>query len=240
MTTSNKQQIRPVILAPTGIQAEAAIYIVDDQFLFHGIDGDGREQIKFVSPASVREAFAKEPLDSGWLPPGVNRCGTCSKGQWMVRWHNPMIVNVYLDGRKTPLRVPMPSLIWFGIKNNYYIFAAKENGFKPNAALYRAPLANVNHHGLICFGDNEHPDVARAGFDGKGGLDLAWKVFWGSKFNNDHDDGKSKKFPNEINKHLLVLAKAKVVSYPLEDLVSMNIGLDAAIHRLTRRGNETD
>ena len=218
---------------PLGVRAEAAIYFVDDQFLFHGLDNRGAEQIKFVSSATVREAFSYEPLDSGWLPPGVVRYGVSSRGTWMVRWHAPGIYKVRLAGRKTPLTVPMPALIWVGLKHNYYIFAAREPRLTPKAVLHRAPLANVNHHGLICFGKEEHPDVARGGFD------LAWNTFWQSEFNDDHDNGKSRRHPDAVNAMLTELSRAKAKSYPQADLVSMNVSLDAAIKQIARRDNES-
>jgi PRTRC genetic system protein B len=221
--------IRPAILAPMGLKADAALFFVENEVVFQGVGDDGVEQIKFISPATLREAFAKEPMDSGWLPPGVNRCGSSSKGDWMLRWYEPAIYTVRLEDRKQPLRVPMPSLIWFGIKHNYYIFAAREAKFTPNAALYAAPVANVSSHGLICFGKNAHPDVARGGFE------KAWRTFWDAPFNNDHDDGKSKAFPDAINQQLQKLAREKATTYPVKDLVSMQINLEAAIHRLTRR-----
>jgi PRTRC genetic system protein B len=228
----SKNEPQTFIIGPMGVRAEAAIYFVDDQFLFHGVEDSGAEQIKFVSSGSVREAFANEGLDTGWLPPGVNRYGIGSRGIWMVRWHDPTIYTMRLEGRKTPLRVPMPSLIWFGIKNNFYIFAAREKRFTPRATLYRAPLANVNHHGLICFGKEDHPDVV------KGGFERAWKAFWESEFNDHHDDGKSKRHPESINPLIAVLARAKARSYPVKDLVSMNTSLESAIERLTRTGNQ--
>lgn len=230
---STDKQIRPAIIAPGGLRADAALYFVADEFLFHGVTGEA-EQIKFLSSASLREAFAKEPMDSGWLPPGVNRYGVGSKGAWMVRWHTPAVYKIQIDGRKQPLRVPMPSLVWFGIKNNYYIFAAREKAFTPNAALYSAPVANVSKHGLICFGQNAHPDVA------KGGFDVAWRMFWEAPFNTDHDNGKSKKFPDRINDQLIALHRQKASQYPAGDLVSMNINLGAAIERLTRRKGDYD
>jgi PRTRC genetic system protein B len=234
MMSKPNKQIRTAILAPGGMRADAALYFVGDEMLFHGVSEQGAEQIKFLPSATCREAFAKEPLDSGWLPPGVNRYGTGSRGVWMVRWHPPAMYAVRLDDRKTPLRVPMPSLIWFGQKHHYYIFAARERDFTPNAALYHAPMANVNHYGLICFGKNAHPDVA------KGGFDPTWRTFWDAPFNNDHDDGKSKAFPDAVNDHLCQLARAKATEYPLKDLVSMNTSLNGAIERLTKRGNEWD
>lgn len=230
---SKTNQIKPVIAGPMGVRADAALYFVDQQFLFHGIDEGGSEQVKFISSASVREAFAKEPIDSGWLPAGVLRCGTSTKGDWMVKWCEPRVYTLHLDGRATALKVPMPSLIWFGIGRHYYIFASKLAGFSQRAALFHAPLANINNHGLICFGDNAHPDV-------KTGFERAWQSFWLAPFNDHHDDGKSKAHPKAVNEMLTKLNRAKVKKYPLDDLVSMNITLDQAVSRLTRRGNEWD
>lgn len=212
--------------------ASAALFFVEGGYCFQSL-GETMVQ-KYVSPAAVREAFAKEPLDSGWLPPGVNRYGTSAKGAWMVRWHEPGMYTVNLDGRKLPLLVPMPSLIWFGLKNNYYIFAAREKSFTTNAALYHAPFANVNVHGLICFGQNPHPDV------GKGGFETAWRTFWEAPFNNHHDNGKSRKYPDTINDLLIEMARTSAKKYPLDDLVPMHAGLNAVIERLTRRKNEWD
>lgn len=212
--------------------ATAALYFLEGEYCFQSADETAGLVQKIVSPASVRDAFAKEALDSGWLPPGVNRYGVGAKGAWMVRWHAPAIYTIQLASRKQPLVVPMPALIWIGQKHNYFIVAAKEKAFTPNAALFHAPLANVGSSGLICFGQNPHPDVSR------GGLEKAWYTFWDAPFNNHQGNGKSQLHPDGINAQLLVLARAKAKAYPLEDLVSMNTTLNAAIDRLTKRGSE--
>lgn len=225
-------QIQPAILAPLGLRADAALFFISNEIVFHAVGDDGTEQIKFVAPVTLREAFAKEPLDSGWLPPGVNRYGSSSRGDWMVRWHEPAIYSIRLEGRQQALRVPMPSLIWIGVRNHYYVFAARERSLKPNAELFHAPVANVNTHGLICFGSNAYRDLA------KGGFDPAWRMFWEAPFNNHHDSGKSKAFPTAINQQLQKLAKEKAKTYPLKDLVSTHTSLDAMVSRLTRRERE--
>lgn len=231
------KQLKPVVpvtlAAPAG--ADAALYFLDGQYVFQAVRENALIQ-KFVAPAAVREAFAKEPADSGWLPANVARGGHSSRGQWMVRWNPPALYTITIEGRAKPLRVPMPSLIWFGQKTHYYIFAAREEQFTDSnrVALYHAPLPNVNSVGLICFGKNEHPDVA------KGGFDKSWRTFWDAPFNDHQDDGKSRQFPNSVNEQLIRLARAKATAYPLDDLVAMNISLERAIERLARRGNEWD
>ncbi len=227
--SNRKQQIRPAIIGPMGLRAKAALYFVQDQILFHGQTDNGQEHVKFLSTATLRQAFANEPVDSGWLPAGINRCGTCSRGAWMVRWNAPALYTIYLDGRKSPIKVPMPSLIWFGIRHHYYIFAAREKAFSPKARLYHAPLANVGDLGLICFGQNPHPDVA------KGGFDPAWRTFWEAPFNNHHDDGKSKAYPESVNDQLRALARRRAKIYPTADLVSLGTTLEKAIDLLTWR-----
>ena len=213
------------------------MFFVDGQYVFKWIDEAGTELSKYVSPASARAAFAKEPADSGWLPPGVLRCGNGSRGAWMIRWFEPALYKFSIDAPDVttkPLRVPMPSLIWFGQKTHYYIFAAKETRFKANAELYHAPLPNADRHGLICFGENPHPGVA------KGGFESTWKMFWEAPFSDHHDDNKSQSEKKSVINKLVFLSRYKAKQYPLRDLVKANTTLEQAILRLTRRDKEGD
>lgn len=224
-------QIQPAILGPLGVRAEAALYWVEGQYLFHS-SGDAGEQVKFLSAAALREAFAKEPVDLGWLPAGVNRAGVSSRGAWMVRWHAPAVYAIRIEGRKAALRVPMPALVWFGQKRSYYLWAMKGKTFDPDGRLYRAPVSNVSAlTGLVCFGQNAHPDVA------KGGFEATWKTFWTTYFNNDHDRDKSRSNPAAILPRLRQLAGAR--EYPAADLVEVRATLNAAIARLTRQEGAT-
>ncbi|MCI0488976.1 MAG: prokaryotic E2 ligase family D protein, partial [Blastocatellia bacterium] len=134
-----------MIAPPAG--CTAALFFLDGQYVFSH-DGDGAITSKFVSTAAVRQAFAGESIDSGWLPEGVIRWGAGSRGTWMVRWHEPGLYKVIIEGER-PFRVALPSLLWFGQKTHYYIFAARAKTFSPKAELFRAPLPNVNSSGLI-------------------------------------------------------------------------------------------
>ena len=219
----------PQVKLPHGATA-ALFWIEDEELLFQSVR-DGAQVSKHVSPAAARQAFVNEPVDSGWLPPGVNRWGQSSRGTWMLRWHAPALYTVRLAKRKQALKVPMPALVWFGQGRKYYIFAQTDARFEPDGELYLAPLANVNKHGLICFGKNEHPDVT------KGGFETAWQTFWAAPFNDDHSQGKSLEQGNNgsINLLLQALARRKDAAYPVKDLVSMKTTLEQALAKLTRR-----
>jgi PRTRC genetic system protein B len=218
--------------APAG--CEAALFFLDGQLLFQH-NGDGALKSKLISTAAARQAFAGSPVDSGWLPVGCNRWGTGSRGVWMVRWHAPAVYTLLIEdakGKARRYRVPLPALVWFGQRHSYYIFAMKGDSFNPANLLYRAPLANVNLTGLVCFGKNAHPDVS------KGGFDQTWRTFWAAPFNDDHDDNKSRAHLNSVNDQLRALAKAKATPYPARDLCEQGGNLNAMIENLTVRGGD--
>jgi PRTRC genetic system protein B len=207
---------------------DAALCIIGEEYWIQYLDGE-KQAGKFLSPAAVRSAFRNEPIASGWLPEGVRQWGSGSRGDWMVSHYKPAVYTFAISGRARKLTAPMPALIWFGINHNYYIFAMLGDKFEPKAQLFHAPVANVNNKGLICFGENEHPDVK------KGGFEKTWHTFWEAPFNNHQDDGKSVSQKDDINKKLLELAKAKAQFYPVSDLVPMGMTLEQAIERLTNR-----
>jgi hypothetical protein len=216
--------------------ADAALCFIHDQFYLKYIN-DGAQVGKFLSAASVKAAFSGSAEDSGWLPENVKRCGNGSRGRWMLGYYAPAIYTVKLDlpnlaKKYKAIKVPMPALVWFGIGHNYYIFAMKGNRFDAKGAIYHAPLANVNGHGLICFGKNQHPAVD------KGGFEKTWLTFWDAPFNDDHSGGKSKGAPaSSINLKLIELHKAKAATYPANDLVAIG-SLEKAVQRLTVRDND--
>lgn len=210
--------------------ATAALYWIDGEELLFQSVRDGAQISKHVAPSAVRQAFVSEPVDSGWLPQGVVRWGQSSRGTWMLRWHAPTVYTIRLAQAKRALRVPLPALLWFGQGRQYYLFAQAGARFEPNGELFRAPLANVNTIGLICFGKNAHPDVA------KGGFETAWQTFWAAPFNDDHSGGKSRvQRDGSINVMLRELAQKKTKAYPVKDLVTMGVTLEKALAKLTRR-----
>lgn len=210
------------ITIPKTINPEAAILIAGQQFVLIARQNGGFVQ-KVIAPGAVRQAFAAEPIDTGWLPPGINRWGSGPKGVWMVRWHPPRVYPVFLPDRKRSQPIPMPALVFFAQGSKYYIWAMKGEKFDPKAELWNAPCANVSEIGLICWGQNPHPDVASGCFDRQ------WNMFWEAPFNNNWSNGKSVKHPKGINTLLAELARANAKTYPVEDLTRLQ-------HRLIAGG----
>jgi hypothetical protein len=217
------------ILIPPGVTPQAAILILENEFLLVSDDG-GKLTQKYITPASVREAFASEPIDSGWIPEGVRRWGLSSKGAWMLRWHAPAVYSAWLPDGKRQVRTPMPALVFFGIGKAYYVWAMKGDRFDAKAPLFNAPCANVNGVGLICWGSNSHEEVGK-------GFDRMWKLFWEAPFSGDHESG--------ANKRMAELARQKAGRFPEEELTPLsnrlfpNTTLDAVVERMTRRGGSS-
>jgi hypothetical protein len=218
------------LIIPVGIKPQAAILIMENEFLLCAHDADGEVSQKYISPAAVRQAFAAEPIDSGWIPEGVRRWGVCAKGAWMLRWHAPAVYSAWLPDRKRQVRTPMPALVFFGIGKTYYIWAMKGERFDAKGFLFKAPCANVNSLGLICWGSNPHEDVAT-------GFDRMWKLFWEAPFSGDHEAG--------ANRRMAELARQRAQRFPEEKLTPLSHRLfpkptlEAVVERMTRRGGDS-
>jgi hypothetical protein len=221
---------RSELIIPAGIKPQAAILILENEFLLCAHGADGEVEQKYISPGAVRQAFAAEPIDSGWIPEGVRRWGLCSKGAWMLRWHPPAVYSAWLPEGESQVRTPMPALVFFGIGKAYYIWAMKGETFNPQGLLYNAPCANVNGIGLICWGSNSHEEVGS-------GFDQMWKLFWEAPFSGDHEAG--------ANARMADLARRRKKRFPQDHLTPLShrlfpkSTLDAVVERMTRRGENS-
>lgn len=211
---------------------QAALHLVDDQFLFVWRE-DGERRYKFVSPAAVRSAVAREPLDSGWIPPTVRRCGSGPRGDWAIAWYPPGKYKLtVLDDRLAAreISVPLPGLVFAGAGKDYYVWAAKGREFAAAAALYHAPLPNVEGGGAICFGSNRVPRASAST------IEQAFAIFRDSAFNGHSVTNKSRKHGDDVRNLLFGLAKAR--TFPEADLISAETSIErvaAALAGRTRR-----
>ena len=85
----------PRALAGTGIEME--VLLMRGQTMLHYQEQDGRERYKMVSGAALKAAFAGEPTDSGWLPPGVVRWGELVRGTFVALWIPPRVHTIPVE-----------------------------------------------------------------------------------------------------------------------------------------------
>lgn len=194
----------------------------DGQFLFRKTNLEGGLVERFISHASVREAFSGIPIDSGWLRPEIVRWGNGRLGEWVVAFIPPgrHTLEITNDGTGEPYAIeriatPLPGLVMFGISNQYYIYAVKTEQLDPFQEIKRCPLPNVMQDGSVCWGLLKPPHAnPKTIFD-------AFKLFITSTFNNHAASGKSKKYRDDVRVLLKELASAgPEAAYPAkEDLI---------------------
>lgn len=185
---------------------------------------------KFVSPAALKEAFANEPVDSGWLAFNSVRWGQCRRGEWLVQFYPPRRYQLALDRfADTPISVPLPGFVFVGCDRSYWIWAIKSNSLDPNSKLFHAPLPNVMPDGSICFGENFPPKTSPLG------IVQAWDLFWRSPFNNHVVHNKSKLHNQDVRFQLLSLHRKGSKRYPVRDLVPFsNKTISSAVEQIVK------
>ena len=197
---------------------EAAVFFMEDQLMFcqreHG------DVLKPLSLTTLRAALSSVALDSGWLPPGLVRCGENAQGAWAVLWIPPAVHRLTLTGatpRRNPnehvrIEVPLPGLVLCGHGQRYLLFATEGAEFSPQARALHAPLSNVHPDGAICWGSNRVPDSKPSQ------MPAAWRLFMESPFNGDLSQGKSRSSPDDVRERLVELSRQRAAAYPIDDL----------------------
>jgi hypothetical protein len=110
-----------------------------------------------------------------------------------------------------------------GHSYDYSLWAVTERPAVESAPLYLAPCPNVSLKG-VCRGNAPFPKAAPAT------IWQAVEVFFGSKFNQDLANGKSRSHPGNILDQWRALNQAGAETYPLEDLVLTDITLRRLVH----------
>src|SRR4051812_43471952 len=75
MTTNAANQI---------LRGDCSLEFFNEQILYRARTNGAGEIYKFLSLATVTAAFRNAPVDSGWIPPGVIRCGSTTVGAFAV------------------------------------------------------------------------------------------------------------------------------------------------------------
>jgi hypothetical protein len=199
------------------IQAEL-LFIEGGTYIFHYQSRDS-SQYKCLSPATLRAAFANTPIDSGWMNPEskIVRWGTGSTGEWTIKFVPPQKHEINLLESK--YLVPLPAMVFLGLKSDYWIWAIKGSNFDPKAEAFHVPLPNIYLHsyqacGCICWGDNKPPAAS------PNTITKAWELFISSPFNGHLSDGKSRVQPHDVGRQLKKAVKRSF--YPIKDLIGTN------------------
>jgi PRTRC genetic system protein B len=201
----------------THAQYNAALLFTHGQYLLYYRRG-AEVVCKGLAAESLRAAFLQEPVDSGWLPEGVVRCGSGPAGAFFVKFIPPSKHQLHLSTQDLaePLVIapPLPALVFAGVHTTSYVWALQSNHYDPSAPLFHAPFPNVYPDGHICWGSNRPPEISPKT------LEETWHLFLSSPFNQDMATGKSQEYSQDVRRQLLVLAQTEAPDYPVEDLVS--------------------
>jgi hypothetical protein len=200
----------------THAQYDAALLFTRGQYILYY--RRGAELIcKGLAAEHLRAAFIEEPVDSGWLPEGVVRCGSGPAGTFFVKFIPPGKHRLHLstENPAEPLIIapPLPALMFAGVNSTYYVWALQSDHYDPSAPLFHAPFPNIYPDGHVCFGSNRPPEISAQT------LEEAWRLFIESPFNQDMAGGKSQEHSQDVRRQLLAQACAEASGYPVEDLV---------------------
>ena len=197
-----------------GYPVEAELqFLPAGHFLYRRYTKDGIAT-KFVTAADAAAAFTGAEMDTGWMPIGIVRSGSCKRGIYAVYTAPPQIVSITLTTSGDPkiINIPIPATILVGVKTTYYIAVLPDGEFSPKAITAYAPFPNVYQDGTICWGAKNTPKPARPG-----NMPDVWKKFFDVPFTSELATGKSKRFGDDVRERLIALNGKR--KYPLADLI---------------------
>jgi hypothetical protein len=185
-------------------------------------------EYKCLSPESLQRAFHLEQVDTGWIDPGVVRCGSSTVGNWAVLHIPPDRHTLELkdSSQSKSVSLPLPGFVMLGIEDKYWLWAVTGNRFDPTALAHQAPLPNVYNTGVICWGNNTPPTASAQT------MSQAWTRFITTPFNDHLVQGKSRKHSIDVTQQLLTLSRGKRKAYPTNDLVPHQSGYRSSISDL--------
>lgn len=196
--------------------ALGALYFLPGQYLFKRIE-EGRESAKALSGQQIARAFREYRIDTGWITHRILRYREEPEGNYLLSCLPAGIksIPVEINGEVVEITIPLPTLILFGHKNEFYLWATKGKKVLPDAKLAYAPLPNIGGslNGKICFGSNVVPEAKVEN------LDLIWSLIFRTPFNGDHSANKCVSAPDDVRQLLLSLAKKKIRRFPARELI---------------------
>jgi hypothetical protein len=119
------------------------------------------------------------------------------------------------DSETQEITVPLPTLILFGRRTEFYLWATKSRQVTEKTRLCYAPLPNLGGlgGGKICFGKNEVPEVRLEA------VEPVWKLIFNTPFNRDQANNKCRSEPIDVRRLLFNLAKTGKKTFPTPELI---------------------
>lgn len=198
--------------------AMGALYFLPGQYLFKRNE-NGREITKALSSEQIARAFRDYETDTGWLATRrILRYREEPEGNYFLSYEpaGRRTIFVQNEARETKeITLPLPALILFGCRSEFYLWAAKARRVTEKTRLAFAPLPNLggDWNGKICFGGNEVPEV-RADK-----IESVWKLIFNTPFNGDQANNKCRSEPKDVRRLLLALAQSDKKTFPALELL---------------------
>ena len=207
-----------LLQSPTG--ALGALFFLPGQYLFKRFE-DGRETTKALSSEQIARAFRDYRVDSGWITRKILRYREEPEGNYILSYEPAGQRTIFVESEGAEvaeITIPLPTLILFGHRSDFYLWATKSKTVNPKSKLFAAPLPNIggNSSGKICFGKTEVPE-ARVET-----LDAVWKLIFQTPFNRDHSANKCQSSREDVRKFLFTLANKNAGRFPNSELLEIN------------------
>jgi Prokaryotic E2 family D len=171
-----------------------------------------------VDPTQLETAITSLEFNSGLLPLNCLSWSIKEGLDKITIYIPPRLWSLQIIEEHRPWQVPLPGFVFTGHDRVYYLWAVTELPAHPYIQLYRAPCPHVNFEGL-CFSEMPLPqaDVAT--------IWHAADIFFAGRFGRKQVEGKSRAAEGNILHHWQALARAGVITYPLDDLVQTELTL---------------
>lgn len=200
--------------------ALGALYFLPGQYLFKRFEA-GRETAKALSSEQIAFAFRDYRADSGWITRRLMRYREEPEGNYILSIEPAGLRTIFVEserGEVAEITLPLPTLILFGHRNDFYLWATKSKTVNTKTKLFVAPLPNIggNSNGKICFGSNEVPEAKVET------LDKIWNLIFNTPFNRDHSGNKCKSESKDVRRLLFALAKKSNKRFPTSELLEIN------------------
>jgi hypothetical protein len=222
----NKSETLNIFKPPR--DARAALFFLEGNYQLNYLEGSV-EKTKFLTPAQIGKAFAvKDVFDSGWLAANnVLRFALLARKRHKILSVLPAGIRKILvtdprpaNERETTggiadpvleLIVPLPTLLFVGCGQKYYLWATLDKYVTPQSRLFAAPFPNLDSSGTICFGSNIAPECRLET------IDEVWRVIFESPFNSHQKEDRCQTHKKDVRQFLLSLNGKK--SYPKKALI---------------------